>query len=49
MRFEFAIAATIILVVTVTVIMVFPLGIFESSIRIDIPGSTDMNYEVTVT
>lgn len=49
MRFEFAIAAAIILVVTVTVIMVFPLGIFESFIRIDIPGSTDMNYEVTVT
>lgn len=49
MRFEFAIAAGIILVVAVTVIVVFPLGIFESSIRMDIPGSTDMTYDVTIT
>lgn len=49
MRFEFAIAAGIILVVAVTVIVVFPLGISESSIRMNIPGSTNMTYYVTIT
>lgn len=49
MRFEFAIIAGIISVVTVTAIAVFPLGISESSIQIDIPGSTNMTYDVTIT
>ncbi len=49
MRFEFAIIAGIISVVAVTAIAVLPLGISESSIRMDIPGSTNMTYYVTIT
>lgn len=49
MRFEFAIAAAIIVVVAVTTIAVLPLGVLESSMQMDIPGSTNMRYDVTVT